>query len=147
MIYFNNRNGSSGLIRRLIPRLISATATYGRWNSSLCWKGRWYPTICSPYDIRTIFTSYTTLRKYLCRVKPRKEYIKTKNCALSIPSSFSSVYKGQTYFPLKVKQEEHRKAVYQRENEKSGMADHICKEKGNHLPLWDQVKIIDREEH
>ena len=27
------------------------------------------------------------------------------------------------------------------------MADHIWKEKGNHLPLWDEVKIIDREEH
>ena len=45
MIYFNNRNGSSDLTR-LIRRLISATAIYGRWNSSLCWKGRWYPTIC-----------------------------------------------------------------------------------------------------
>ena len=27
------------------------------------------------------------------------------------------------------------------------MADHIWKEKGNHLHLWDEVKIIDREEH
>ena len=45
MIYFNNRNGSSGLTRRLtFPRLISATAIYGRWNSSLCRKGRWYIT-------------------------------------------------------------------------------------------------------
>ena len=26
------------------------------------------------------------------------------------------------------------------------MADHIWKEKGNHLPLWDKVKIIDRDE-
>ena len=27
------------------------------------------------------------------------------------------------------------------------MADHIWKEKGNHLPMWDEVKIIDRKEH
>ena len=27
------------------------------------------------------------------------------------------------------------------------MADHIWKEKGNHLPLWDKVKIIDMAEH
>ena len=27
------------------------------------------------------------------------------------------------------------------------MVDHIWKEKGNHLLLWDQAKIIDREEH
>ena len=49
--------------------------------------------------------------------------------------------------PSKVWLEEHRKAVCQGEVEKSGMTDHICKEKGNHLPLWDQVEMIDREEH
>ena len=38
--------------------------------------------------------------------------------------------------------EEHRKAVVRGEIEKSGMADHIWKEKGSHLPLWDEVKII-----
>ena len=27
------------------------------------------------------------------------------------------------------------------------MADHIRKEKRHHLPRWDEVKIIDREEH
>ena len=27
------------------------------------------------------------------------------------------------------------------------MADHIWKEKGNHLLLWDKVEIIDRAEH
>ena len=48
---------------------------------------------------------------------------------------------------LKVRLEEHRKAVVQGEIEKSGMADHIWKEKQNHLPLWDEVEIIDRAEH
>ena len=42
--------------------------------------------------------------------------------------------------------EEHQKAVILREIEKSGMDDHIQKEKGNHLPFWDKVKIIDRDE-
>ena len=32
-------------------------------------------------------------------------------------------------------------------SEKSGTADHIWKEKGNHLPLWDEVEIIDRAEN
>ena len=27
------------------------------------------------------------------------------------------------------------------------MADHIWKEKGNPLPLWDELEIIDRTEH
>ena len=48
---------------------------------------------------------------------------------------------------LKVRLEEHRKAIVRGEIEKSGMADHIWKENGNHLPLWDKVEIIDRAEH
>ena len=47
---------------------------------------------------------------------------------------------------IKVRLEEHRKAVYQGEIEKSGMTDHIWKEKGNHLLSWDQAKIIAWEE-
>ena len=27
------------------------------------------------------------------------------------------------------------------------MVDHICNKKGNHLPLWDKVEMIDRAEH
>ena len=45
---------------------------------------------------------------------------------------------------LKVRLEEHRNAVVRGEIEKSGMADHIWKEKGNLLPLWDKVEIIDK---
>ena len=31
--------------------------------------------------------------------------------------------------------------------EKSGVADHIWREKEDHYPLWDQVEIIDKEHH
>ena len=55
--------------------------------------------------------------------------------------------KGKTCYLLKVRQQEHQKTVVQGEIEKSGMADHIWKERGNHLPLWNKVKIINREEH
>ena len=48
---------------------------------------------------------------------------------------------------LKVMLGEHWKAVVPGEIENSGMADHIWKKKGNHLPLWDEVEIIDRTEH
>ena len=67
-----------------------------------------------------------------------------KNCVYSIPYSCGKIYKAETGRPLKVRLEEHRKAVVRGEIEKSGMADHIWKEKGNHLPLWDEVEIIDR---
>ena len=103
--------------------------------------------ICCPYDIRTIFTSGSTLQRCLFHVKPPIEFNMTKKCMYSIPCSCGKVSKGETCHPLKVKLEEHRKAVVQGEIEKSSMADHIWKEKGNHLHLWDEVKIIIREEH
>ena len=103
--------------------------------------------ICSPYDIRRVFTSGSTLRRYLLRVKPPTEFNMTKNCVYSIPCSCGKTYKGETGHPLKVRLEEHPEAVVRGEIEKSGMADHIWKEKGNHLPLWDKVEIIDRDEH
>ena len=44
--------------------------------------------ICSPYDIRTIFTSNLTLRRYLFRVKPPTEFNNIKNCVYSIPCPY-----------------------------------------------------------
>ena len=43
--------------------------------------------ICSPYDIRTIFTSDSTLQRYLFRIKQPTEFIMIKNCACFIPCS------------------------------------------------------------
>ena len=70
-----------------------------------------------------------------------------KNCVYSIFCSCSKIYKGETGYPIKVRLEEHRKAEGRGEIEKSGMVDHIWKERGNHLPLWDEVEIIHRAEH
>ena len=89
----------------------------------------------SPYDIRIVFARGSKLRGYVFRVKPPTEFNMTKNCVYSIPYSCGKIYKGETGSPLKVRPEEHRKAVVRGEIEKSGMADHIWKEKGNHLPL------------
>ena len=58
MIYFNNRNGSFGLTCRFIPGLISATPIYGRWNSSLWSKGRWYPHLDCFLIFLTSFSSW-----------------------------------------------------------------------------------------
>ena len=56
-------------------------------------------------------------------------------------------FKGETGRPLKLRLEEHRKAVVRGEIEKSGIADHIWKEKENHMPKWDEVEIIHKKEH
>ena len=86
--------------------------------------------ICSPYDISTVSTSGSTLRRYLFRVKPPTDFNMTKNCVFSIPCSCGKIYKGETGLPLKVRLEEHPKSVIRGEIEKSGMADLYMKGKG-----------------
>ena len=57
---------------------------------------------CCPYDIRTVFTSGSTLRRYLFRVKPPTEFNMIKNCVYTIPCRCDKIYKGETVRPLKV---------------------------------------------
>ena len=52
--------------------------------------------ICSPYDIRPVFTSGSTLWRYLFRVKPPSEFNMTKNCVYSIPCSCDKIYRSPT---------------------------------------------------
>ena len=63
--------------------------------------------IYSPYDIRTIFTGGSILRRYLFRVKPPTEFNLIKNCVYFIPCSCGKVYKGETCHPLKIRLEEN----------------------------------------
>ena len=71
----------------------------------------------------------------------------TKDCVYAIPCSCGRKYKGETGCLLKVRLQEHQKAVTRGEVEKSGVADHIWREKGDQCLLWDQVEIIDKEHH
>ena len=105
--------------------------------------------LCSYSDFFFFYLAFLVpiLWSTLYLVKPPMEFNMTKNCVYSIPCSCGKIYKGETGRPLKVRLEEHQKAIVRGESEKSGMADHIWKENGNHLPLWDKVEIIDRAEH
>ena len=86
--------------------------------------------ICSPYDIRMVFTSGSIFWIYLSRVKLPMEFNMIKNCVYSIPCSCGKIYKGEIGCSQKVRLEEHGKAVVCGEIEKSGIVDHIWKEKG-----------------
>ncbi|XP_036358999.1 uncharacterized protein LOC118763458 [Octopus sinensis] len=98
--------------------------------------------IFGPYDIRTVFKSNTTRHTYLLRVKRPIAENMTKYCVYSISCSCGRLYKSQTCCPLKIRVEEHRKAVTRRDIDKSVIADHVWKN-GDHLPLWDEVKILE----
>ena len=52
--------------------------------------------MCSPYDIRTVFTSGSTLWRYLFWVKPPTKFNMIKNCVDSIPCSYGKIYKTET---------------------------------------------------
>ena len=54
-------------------------------------------------------------------------------------------YTGETKRPLTERIEEHKKAVSKGETQKSKLAEHIWSANGDHTPLWNEVKIIDRE--
>ena len=52
--------------------------------------------ICSPYDIRTIFTSGSSLQRYLFCVNPPTEFNMIGNYVYSIPCCCHKGYKGET---------------------------------------------------
>ena len=98
--------------------------------------------IYSPYNVRTIFRNSTTLWRHLFQVKSPIEKNKTKVCIYSITCICDREYKGETWHSLKVRLKGYQKAVVKGETTKSGVADHIWREKGGHQPLLNEVKII-----
>ena len=89
--------------------------------------------ICSTYDITIIFTSGSTLWRYLFCVKPIIEFNMINKCVYFLHYSGGKTYEGKICRQWKIILEKHQKAVILGEIEKSGTADHIQKEKGNHL--------------
>lgn len=63
----------------------------------------------------------------------------------SVPCSCGKEYKYEISRPIKVKLEEHRKAVMRRETMKSGMADHVWRKIRSHQPLGNEIKILYKE--
>ena len=52
-------------------------------------------------------------------------------------------YIGETKRPSKVRIEEYKKAVTKGETHKSKLAEHIWNTNGDHIPLWNDIKVID----
>ena len=101
--------------------------------------------ICQQYNIRVSYGKFRTLRSVVTKVKPSIDKLHTKNCVYNIVCTCGMSYTGETKRPLTVRIEEHKKAVAKGETHKSKLAEHIWNANGEHVPLWNDVKIVDRE--
>ena len=95
--------------------------------------------------VRTVFKSDTTLRSYLVRPKDALEPGKQEGVVYRIPCECGKVYIGETGRAMQDRIKEHDRDIRLAHTQTSAVSEH-ANETG-HLPLWDQVKFIDRDPH
>ena len=95
--------------------------------------------------VRTVFKSDTTLRSYLVRPKDALEPGKQEGVVYKIPCECSKVYIGETGRAMQDRIKEHNRDIRLAHTQTSTVSEH-ANETG-HLPLWNQVKFIDRDPH
>ena len=95
--------------------------------------------------VRTVFKSDTTLRSYLVRPKDSLEPGKQEGVVYRIPCECGKVYIGETEKAMQDRIKEHDRDIQLAHTQTSAVSEH-ANETG-HLPLWDQVKFIDRDPH
>ena len=98
--------------------------------------------VCRRFDIRSVFTTVSTLRKHLTRVKDRDPLLRKSGVVYNIPcSSCSMQYIGETRRALETRLKEHQAATRRGELERSALAEHAWTE--HHLPAWDEVAVLE----
>jgi predicted GIY-YIG superfamily endonuclease len=127
----NNRNNSANIICK------NLTTPYVKGLSERIKK------IGNQSNIRTSFKSNNTLRSILTKTKPKNEEQSSKNCIYQISCECDKFYLGETSRPLKVRINEHKKYIKDREFFKSGICKHAWEE--GHKIQWDSTKIILKE--
>ena len=95
--------------------------------------------------VRTVFKSDTTLRSYLIRPKDALEPGKQEGVVYRIPCECGKVYIGETGRAMQDRIKEHDRDIRVVHTQTSAVSEH-ANETG-HLPLWNQVKFIDRDPH
>ena len=95
--------------------------------------------------VRTVFKSDTTLRSYLVRPKDALEPGKQEGVVYRIPCECGKVYIGETGRAMQDRIKEHDRDIRLAHTQTSAVSEH-ANETG-HLPLWNQVKFIDRDPH
>ena len=95
--------------------------------------------------VRTVFKSDTTLRSHLVRPKDILEPTKQDGVVYKIPCECGKVYIGETGRAMQDRIKEHDRDIRLARTQTSAVSEH-AKETG-HLPIWKEVKFIDRDPH
>ena len=95
--------------------------------------------------VRTVFKSDTTLRSYLVRPKDALEPDKQEGVVYRIPCECGKVCICETGREMQDWIKEHDRDIRLAHTQTSAVSEH-ANETG-HLPLWNQVKFIDRDPH
>ena len=95
--------------------------------------------------VRTVFKSDTTLRSHLVRPKDTLEPTKQDGVVYKIPCECGKVYIGETGRAMQDRIKEHDRDIRLARTQTSAVSEH-ANETG-HLPIWKEVKFIDRDPH
>lgn len=97
--------------------------------------------VCRKYDIRTAFSTVSTLRQQLTKVKDVDPLLSRAGVVYSIPcSDCEQYYIGETKRALGTRLKEHQANTRRGETEKSAIAEHAWKK--DHRPAWDETSIL-----
>ena len=93
----------------------------------------------------TVFKSDTTLKSYLVRPKDTLERTKQDGVVYKIPCECRKVYIGETGRAMQERIKEHDRDIRLARTQTSAVSEY-ANETG-HLPIWKEVKFIDRDPH
>ena len=89
--------------------------------------------------------SDTTLRSHLVRPKDALEPTKQDGVVYKIPCECGNVYIGKTGRAMQDRIKEHDRDIRLARTQTSAVSEHA--NKTGHLPIWKEVKFIDRDPH
>ena len=95
--------------------------------------------------VRTVFKSDTSLRSHLVRPKDALEPTKQDVVVYKIPCECSKVYIGETGRAMPERRKEHDRDIRLARTQTSAVSEHD--NETGHLPIWKEVKFIDRDPH
>ena len=98
--------------------------------------------ICRRYDIRTVFTTISTLPPQFTRVKDVDPLLSRAGVVYKVPCSCGKKYIGETKRAFGTHSKEHQAATRRGEVEKSAIAEHAWAEQ--HHPLWEEISILEQ---